>query len=339
MNKFITIGDLHFSSRLWWPEVGEKFLKWFEEYDFGAKNNIEALFLGDITDKDVNPGDVIDIVCRLANICQQKFSKTYFLTGNHDMKLFTGKLQYSIKFLRNFPFIHVIDKEEIIMTPNGFKFIALPYQRIEKTTLEEYYSEHLDESFYNTKADVIVGHVAAKEPNSFFNGVDFSKFATKELSLGHIHSRFERSIYKKSYNGSIAPFKISEDESGDLPRVIKEYSVGKEMREIEIPRFLKYETIKYPDKIQITNDNITRIYTVSDCKNKNIAESYYDGFFIKGVEKQKDESTMATAGEKAKIFASKMDAFKEMIKENNMNVSRKVYSYIKSLFEDVNIII
>ena len=156
MKKLYIFGDVHFSSlNAWSKKVGDKFIAWFKETFKNVDSDDEILFLGDITEKDTNPGDVIDQVTELFLFCSLMFKKTYVIMGNHDLKLFKDVPQYSIKFLNRFNNVSVI-KDVTDIISNDIKVRCLPFIRKEGINVNKYYSE-FDWSSYE-EADLTVGH-------------------------------------------------------------------------------------------------------------------------------------------------------------------------------------
>src|SRR5574344_2027538 len=110
--KYI-FGDVHLSClNPWHHEEGEKKIECVDTRVCNEKKQNYAIFLGDITERDVNPGDVIDQVFRLFKFCSDHFADTYVVMGNHDLKLYRDNPQFSIKFLNNFGNVHVMEKFE-----------------------------------------------------------------------------------------------------------------------------------------------------------------------------------------------------------------------------------
>jgi hypothetical protein len=344
--QLFVLGDLHFdSSKDWSREAITKFIEWFENYDFGNYDTIELLQLGDVTEKASNLGDTLELVTLFFDIACRKFSNIYVLGGNHCHRLTKEKSQYSTQFLKligahhsngKVSQIHTIFSEEIFYTKNRFQIIALPYKRISGKILDDYYSNELPKEFYTTEADLLCGHVAIKEPKTFYGGINISKFATKHYAFGHIHVR--NGQFKKYYTGSIMPFKIDEEKS-ELERCLKVFTKQKDStansiteNEIIIPKFVTYDTVQFEDipAFQKESDNQVHIYTVINCKNLQQAKSYYPNYYIRGVEKVVADTTIH-ASEKEKIFLTPLEALDSMLKETKMTIKRKTLELLKSI--------
>lgn len=127
MSKVLCFGDVHFSSiNAWNYKAGEYFIDWFEHENFGNKDDIEMIFVGDIAERDVNPGNVVDQMWRLFASASSKAKAVYVVCGNHDKKLYHDIEQHSLKFLTNLPNVHVFEKETELVTENGYNVLVLP---------------------------------------------------------------------------------------------------------------------------------------------------------------------------------------------------------------------
>jgi DNA repair exonuclease SbcCD nuclease subunit len=329
------LGDLHLRSDMWWGELAEKFLDWFEDEPMGGV----LIQVGDITDKDMNPGETIDYVYRFAEICQRKFERTYLVVGNHDRKLYKGKEQYSFKFLRNLNNITIVSDPSVVKI-GEVETLFLPYIRTKGVNIDQFYETGLEPQFYSDHYDLLVGHVGGREEGVMYGGVDLSRFHYDAASLGHIHSRQARSKYRDVYVGSMAPFKINEELPTDLPRVIRQYhkKAGSQIQtigEIEIPRFISFDTVEFPQKIVEPEDGRIHLYTALNCKNLYKARVFYEGHHVRGVEKrEKADEVEVVVGEKGRVFTSKREAFSSMIKETGMKISRPTHKYVIDLMAD-----
>jgi hypothetical protein len=341
--QLFVLGDLHFNlARDWDSEAFNKFIKWFEEYDFGNYELSELLQLGDVVEKASNLGDTLELVTIFFDIACKKFSKIYILGGNHCHRLSRDKSQYATQYLRligaqhskgRVSQIETIYDEKIFYTKNLFHIIALPYKRVNGKILDDYYSNNLPSQFYKTKADLLCGHVAIKEQKTFYGGINISKFATTNYAFGHIHSR--NGIYKKLYTGSVMPFKIDEENS-ELERCIKVFTKDEHDKIIEseiiIPKFIKYDKIQFEQtpEFKKNSDDQVHIYTVTNCKNVQQAKSFYSDYYIRGVEKTPVSLTI-NANSQEKIFLTPLEALASMLKEIKVPIKRKTLSLLKSI--------
>jgi DNA repair exonuclease SbcCD nuclease subunit len=324
----------------WNQEAFDKFIDWFENYDFGRYETTELLQLGDVVEKASNLGDTLELISIFFDIACKKFSKIYILGGNHCHRLTKDKSQYATQFLKllgaqhdkgKVSQIETIYNESIFYTPNQFHIIALPYKRVNGKTLDDYYTNDLPKEFYMTKADLICGHVAIKEPKTFYGGIDITKFATTNYAFGHIHTR--NGVFKKMYTGSILPNKIDE-ENGELERCIKVFTKTNAITESEIiiPKFITYDEVQYESipTFKRNSDNQVHIYTVINCKNIQQAKAFYPDYYIRGVEKVKSDVTMQTS-QKEKVFQTPTEALESMIKETKVIIKRRTLGLLRSI--------
>lgn len=315
-------GDIHLSAMSSWiHDVGEKFISWFDKWcDSLNDNDPNILWLGDITEKDVNPGDVIDQEYRIFKKCSETFNNTYVIMGNHDLKLYKQKAQHSLKFLRNIKGVKIIETPETF-TINNTKIRALPFMRIEGQSLTDYYSNMK----FTDDVDLTVGHWNKYDPNiPYIKGVDVSNMRTKMLCLGHIHTRVD-----SDYTGSIFPNKVNEE--GE--RVYKVFNNGKLIEEVKLPTFLKYDTIIYPNDIPETNDNAIHVYEVNGVKSLQAAQIKYPNVYIRGIKQIKIDKEQTSSYKSSNVFAytSNLQAYNDWLKETKYPISRRSAAYISTL--------
>lgn len=334
MKRFICFGDVHFSSiNPWNFEAGEHFIEWFKSHDFGDPNEVEFGFVGDIAERDTNPGNVVDQIDRLFSLCSQKGKHTYIAIGNHDKKLYHDIEQHSLVFLAKYKNISVLEKETVVNTDNGFKVLFLPWQRILGQNINDYY-DSLGEEWTSPHYDIIVGHWQIKSedgPNWKREGVDISRFDVTCKCIGHIHNRI-----RDEYIGSIFPNNIDEYD----PSHSRGYKVLNEDRVEtyeELPDFLKYETLEFGETPAEPTKDCAVVYTVKNCVSELEAQEKYPNIFIRGIEREtlfgKDSVNVSTDAISNLQVTDPFAAFEEMIKEMGLQVNRTVYSDIKAILK------
>jgi hypothetical protein len=327
--------DIQFSSlQDWTLLLGERQLDWFESIQWpDTKSDREFVLAGDIVERDVNPGDVIALMHRLFDQCRATFSHTYVLIGNHDLRRFRNSIQYAFKFLEKDDAFTVIKREMIVNTTNGFTFLALPYQKLDKS-VEDYYNNDLSQSMYDGKYDFITAHCARVEQGmySHYSGVAFDRFACKQLALAHIHSR--RGKFAEDYCGAWAPLKAGEYSPDDKPAVFKCYTKSgrNEICDIQIPKFIQYDDVMFPQPIMKPADDYIHVYLVKGCGSLIKARDHYKNTYIRAVESNAPAaSSTSSVSSTCKTFASKLDALAEMISETKLRLSRKTHAYLQSI--------
>lgn len=340
MSRVVTFGDVHLSSiNTWNYEAGENFIQWFDKEDFGNPNDVEMIFVGDIAERDVNPGNVIDQMWRLFSSASKKAKSVHVVCGNHDKKLYHDIEQHSLKFLTNLPNVKVYEKETEVVTDNGYKILVLPWQAksAEGTTLHDYYNK-LSESYKDKTYDIVTGHWNIKEftgPAWAQDGVDLTNFHANCYAIGHVHLRL-----RDEYVGSIFPNSISE-QNDSYPRGYKVYENGKE-EFVPIPRFLKYVTLKLGEEKPVEEPGCAYAYIITECNTEAEARERYPDLAIKGIERVSTGVRIGTQvnaeGQEGEIrdlsnsyISDLPSAFAEMIKESGITVSRSVYNLVKNV--------
>lgn len=332
MSKIYAFGDVHFGDTYEWGlEIGKRFLDYIKTVDFGNKNEIEAILVGDLSDKDKNAGDTVDQISEFGQILSQKFNHIYITTGNHEKKTTRhNKVQNAIKFLENrYDNITVYEEPIITTTKNGFKCCFLPYLGKDDNQCSEQINEWLSNNKDKDNIDIIAGHFFVKGDLPGDSGVDFNLLPKSNLyAIGHIHTRLQ-----EYYLGSIWPNKITEVDT-KYKRCIRSLNEKKIVEDIEIPEFVKYEEITYPNAI--TNDlkDKTYIYTVNNCNNILLAKNFYKGNYVRAVVKQDDiksEIDISADNNQIFLYTNNKEALDAMIKETEIKVSDKLYDYCQSL--------
>ena len=326
MKQSLYFGDVHLSAlNPYNTEAGENFLKWFEEYDFGVKEDLEAFFAGDITERDVNPGTVIAQLVRMLQICHEKFARTYIVLGNHDKKLYKGAVQHSLMFVEDtWDNIFIIEDLQEIKTPNGFKVLCMPHRYNEDfcKRYNEYIADHADD-FYNA----VVGHFYISES---YGGdfVDISKLKNIQLhAIGHVHTRIS-----KSYLGSLWPNSASEDYT-PLPRAVQVLSEDGKNTEILLPAFLRFIKVDYP--LPLPSEECTTVYIINNASLEDAKEKYPNVKYIK-VGKPKVEEVSVTSMDNQSVDNSKKNSeyFNDMINDLNLKISRASYRTIMNILSN-----
>ncbi len=321
-------GDIHLSAmNAWNHDVGENFIEWFEEFcKDTAKNDTEErniLWLGDVTEKDVNPGDVIDQEYRIFDLCSKYFAHTYVIMGNHDLKLYKKKAQHSLKFLRHFNGVQIIEDVDCRVI-NNTKVRMLPHKRVEGKSLSAYYSEMT----FDSDVDLTVGHWAKLDPNHpNWGGVDTSNMRSKMFCLGHIHTRIE-----DCYTGSIYANKSVE--AG--PRVYKMFKDGQEVGCGNIPEFLEYKVVSYPNEIKDTPKKfVTYVYDVEGVNSVQQARIQYPDVYVRGTLKKKIDKEITQSVKSSDVFLYKnnLQAYNDWLRETKYPIGRRASVMISELLK------
>lgn len=274
----VCIGDLHLSdSRPWSWEVSNKIVDFLLGHPLNNETNT-AIFVGDITEDAFLSGQVFDLMVKLFS--QLKFSHTYVLVGNHDLKKNKqGQLTLSFKFLKREKFkdkITVVDEPLLInfgFDWNHFNVLMLPWKPDMKKEYESLsFSVHLN---------LLVGHFqdpSVSVPGETIN-IDYLK--PQFICLGHIHDKNH-----PRYIGSLVPNSV---EGAGLPRYIRAYSpptgmgINNKVAEeslVPVPHLMDYCFVNFPDSLPIVATDIP-VWTVYNCADEATAKAHYGDIYVR----------------------------------------------------------
>lgn len=342
-------GDPHFSaSQPWRKPIGDRFLDWLEN-EFKPEPNSYFIGLGDNSDDAVNPGSVISQLERFATILQAKFKHSYMLVGNHDLKLYKYKPHLAFDFLDQKEGITILKDPAQILNIGGLKVLAMPHYnyRPEYPSMYDYYN-NLPSNILNQEYDLMVGHFA-DETNPMIHDqyVKTKKIKAKHIALGHIHSRVS-----DHYLGSIAPFKVSEDDRDPNIPARALWVLNKEndevvKSEIPLPVICKYRFINYPDPLPDTPEPVT-VWTVNNCNVETVAKNYYQEasggqkIYIRGVVSKlmkKDYNKVSTKSDSVTKITKQTDrqVLEDWLKESKIRVSRAVVKKLRNLLPEESV--
>ena len=330
------LGDLHFTNSHEWDDICfTRFIEYFSNLEVEADSSL--LLLGDISDKKINDSKTIDLISWFFAVVLKKFKMIYVLGGNHDMhKDIFKKVHYTTQFVKYFnpEKIHLIYSEEILDI-NGLKVLALPHKET-NLGIEEYYNSELDNKYYSTQVDLLVGHLNIyDEKMPMAEGLDIHKFNYKTAYFGHVHSRV--GSYAQNYTGSIMPFKKTENDTL-LPRCIAKIAKDS-VEEIPLPVFKLFKTLDISKELPSNkkSDNPTIIYDLINC-NDETAESLKKDYFIRSEKDILDVSEEIEIDQEAvifdQIFENFYDAYTQMCRDLDLHPKRSVNSIIKQLLEE-----
>jgi hypothetical protein len=324
------LGDLHLSAfQPWSLPTGDAFLEWFEAFD--PEPNSSFIALGDLMNDAVNPGAVIRQLERFINIAQSKFSHTYLLVGNHDLKLYKNAPQLSFDYAREKPNVTILEEPAEVLQIANLSVLSLPHYnyRHDLPAMSEYY-ENLPEDIVKQSYDLILGHFADTSAFTFAHNIDLTYLKTQLTCLGDIHSRIS-----ENYIGSVYACKISEN---DTPRPRALWRVWKESEivrkeEINLPNFCNYRVVTYPDPLP-PQESPVEVWTVLGAENEVIAKQFYKNAFIRGVHlsrKRKDKRTASSSEDF--IMREPVEVFGEWLREVREPISRPVAKLIRDLLK------
>lgn len=238
--KKIVVGDIHLKKSEPKFSQGKMFLDWLVSQSFNNKEN-DLVLLGDLCDVNSPPEMLEVFVDYFLN--KFKFYKITILQGNHDCNLISSILSV----FRPLPNVEIITepKKE---TKEGLNFLYLPYYNHEgkniKSMIDRYSSLHKEEGF-DQDFDYGFGHIE-DDTSHFSSGFPSTKnLKVKQWMNGHIHTADIQN--KGHYLGS--PILDSSTESGKIPYIAEIDFEKKTYDLIQVPKFLEYYSVSYPDDI------------------------------------------------------------------------------------------
>lgn len=267
----VSLGDLHFRADYpWFRNSAESFLEWFETWTLNNSNNT-LILLGDIVDKSINGGIVIDYIERLVN--SSNFLEIYIVAGNHDFKRVNGVYQLAYDFLNRRNNVHII-REMVDIEIEDMTCLFLPHlvPTVKIPAPSKYYSDLYKSR--KTKADIVFGHIQDKSfPGESVANLD--KLAN-HICLGHIHVRVN-----SSYLGSVFPQNYSEN-GERICRIYKASGkrVAIDVQDEVLPTFLDFKTIEYGGDV-VKDNALNSVYVIHNCPPDHLLDSKYDNIYIR----------------------------------------------------------
>lgn len=237
-HKLIVVGDVHLQERE--PKKSQclDFLSWLFNQDFNNENN-SLLLLGDLCEIN-SPFELFGVfVDYFTN--KSKFAKIYLLQGNHDL----ANQSTILSLFRPLPNIEVITDWKTIKFYNC-NLIMLPYfnhEGTDKVSMIELYS-----NLYKTvteEFDYGFGHIEDDTQNFSKHYPSTKDLKVKQWMNGHVHTPTIQN--GGNYLGSATL--NSSTESGNTKYLAIIDGETKEYTLQEIPKFLEYYTIEYPNKL------------------------------------------------------------------------------------------
>lgn len=266
----------------------------------------------------VNGGIVIEFVERLVR--DSRFDKIHIVVGNHDIKRRDGVVQLAYEFLRNKSNIAIYSKPEAVIIQSK-QVLMLPHYITESSSeisMQDAYSA-LHESYKHMHFDLVVGHFMEESMSFGMSDTiqNIRKLKTRQLCLGHLHTRVDRSIYI----GSVYANKINEGDPSRAAWLIGQDGIRHEDR---LPIFCDYQTVKYPDPLPV-NDALVTAYTITNCSSEKLARLQYGSIYIRKIiqqlgnlERGKDVSS------EAELKLDPLELFKDFMKAVSSPLDRRV---------------
>ncbi|MDA3855370.1 MAG: hypothetical protein PF569_03865 [Candidatus Woesearchaeota archaeon] len=281
--KKLVLGDIHYrelisGGREMPYQLGIiKFFEWFCNSDYNNDSYDSLLLIGDLTEKSMNQGAINDF---FLNLFQHriKIPLIEILEGNHD-KNRKGSNNHTFLSLSNVKIIShwKVNKEE------NCNMLYLPY----------FYGKEMKSTYENldihTPIDFCFAHIM-DETRDFggHKGIDLSYLNINQRVFGHDHNfNLDKG---GSYLGSISPNSYTERDQKKYMYVID--TDTKESEAIEIPVYVGYKEVTYPDNLAESNYKYT-IWTVKEALDKKQAIDYYksqdEDFYYRRIERKKTQ--------------------------------------------------
>ena len=255
----IVVSDLHLKKQPEYFNAQKKFLKWLND---NYKNEC-LILLGDVFDS----APVFDVYSEFKAFLKERKSIVNIVKGNHDSNYRVGE------YLKG---IHLMDNVNVFFEPIKAEFennscLFLPH----KNNMKEEY-ESIEGDF-----DFVFTHITHSKEAFGDEGINL-KVKAKNVIYGHTHTH---AIHGNSIiMGVNIPTRNLETSNPIIEIKNKEISF------IQVPEFLKIETIDYNDDINSLNKDW--IYNIKNSPSiKSVYEKFKE-FYIRheGIELKKDET-------------------------------------------------
>ena len=310
----IALGDIHFRADYpWFIEAAEHFLKWFDDWNLNNSSN-ELILLGDLVERPVNGGIVVDFLERLHQY--SKFRKMHITVGNHDFKRIDKKYQLAYDFLKRKSNVEIYEKKTEVVI-QGVNCLMLPFitPTLEIPSPSTYYSE-LHKTM-DKKKDILFGHI--QDENFPGEGIKNLEKLSDHICLGHIHTRVH-----KNYIGSIIPSNYSQNGERFYRTYQKHRELGVVMMEESLPNFLDFHVINYGE--DVTTTSLTPVFVVHNCPMESLMDSKYKDLHIK---KYYKASSRETKVQTKLVKKSTKEYFKDFMKQSSVPLNRNTIKTCK----------
>lgn len=280
--KALVIGDLHHRGDE--PKCYQvpKFFTWLLKQDY-FKEHKYIILAGDLVESVfIEHGFLSYFVDLFLNELNDKI--IYIVEGNHDKTLDTN----IIDIFRPFKNVIVIDSAKAEQLENT-SFLFLPHYDHEGTDLEPMEIAY-PKLKIDTEIDFGIAHITDHtQPGN--KKVDTSKLSVKQWLNGHIHTP----DIQKGGNYLGSPVLNSLTESGKTPLIASIDLMTKKFSLIEVPKFLEYFCVTYPDPLPEKIGVEFGIFTIKESLDKQETVKYYENqakdkpykFYIRRIESKK----------------------------------------------------
>ncbi len=267
-HKLIVVGDIHLQDKEPKKSNGIDTLNWiFDNKDLNNEKN-DLLMLGDIAEIN-SPFKIYSVYVDLFTN-KSRFNKIRIIQGNHD----TVSIDSILDLFAPLKNVEVITDWKVIDFYNT-KILTLPFYNHEgvaskKSMVETYSHLYENEEIKDTEFDYCCGHLEDETNHFSKKYCDLSQLKVKHFLHGHIHTC---NLDKGGrYLGSACMNSSTEHGNTKYLAIIDGETKEYELK--EIPKFMEYYTVEYPNKLEKPKTKYA-IFTVKNVLDKNTALEEY----------------------------------------------------------------
>lgn len=270
-HNLIVVGDMHLQDKE--PKKSQclDVLDWIFNSDFNNPSNT-LLLLGDLCEIN-SPYELYEIFIDCFEN-RSRFAKILIIEGNHEC----ANQSTVLSLFRPLKNVEVITEWKAWKYYNC-NLLFLPFYNHEgtdkKPMVEEYSNlggkiATFNGEGFSDEFDYGFGHIEDDTEHFSKKFCDTSKLKVKTWMNGHIHTA---NIQNGGHYLGACTLNSS-TESGRTPYIAKINGETKEYELIEVPKFLEYYTVEYPNKLEKSKTKYA-IFTVKNVLDKNVAIEEY----------------------------------------------------------------
>lgn len=294
MSKLVVLADLHLQDYRPMHEAQKLFIDWFCSQGFNISEN-SLLQLGDAFHHYHSSPRTNSLAIDFFQN-KMKFGKKYVLSGNYHHEIYSQKRTWAIDILEPIEGVHLFKKPETIEI-GKLSVLMLPWYT--RTMFPELGSMKDNYETLTGTYDFIFGHFS--DVPLFGEEIEVSKLIGKKV-LGHIHN----CNFGESFLGT--PYPVRKDEANKQNRIMIIDTETKEFEYIEIPSFIDYYDVTYPEPFDSKDKAEICILDVYNAPSREIVQDFYKEYYIRknGIHLVKD-SIGKEEGEKTQEVKSLLD--------------------------------
>ena len=262
-NELIVIGDVHLQEKEPKKSQGLDVLDWIFNSDFNNPNN-SLLLLGDLVEIN-SPYELYEVYIDYFEN-KSKFEMIFIVEGNHEC----ANQSTVLSLFRPLKNVEVITEWKAWKYYNC-NLLFLPFYNHEGTDKKPMVEEY--SNLYKTvteEFDYGFGHIEDDTEHFSKKFCDTSKLKVKTWMNGHIHTA---NIQNGGHYLGACTLNSS-TESGRTPYIAKINGETKEYELIEVPKFLEYYEVEYPNKLPKI-DTKYGLFLVRNSLDKKVTEEEY----------------------------------------------------------------